>query len=317
MRPVVKFALGSIFVGGAVLLLKFFGARVSQSAALYSDALESLVNVAASLLALYALVAGAKPADRQHPYGHAKVELLSAVATGGMILVAAVLIFQRALFAFRHPGPLATLTGGLGAGLLANAAAGVLNLLWATALRRIGGSAKSPALIADARHLFTDVLTTIGIILALLAANIWHRPVLDPVIAVVIALNIAVMGTLTVFRSLSGLLDEAPPAAMRARIVELVRQHATGALEAHDFRTRQAGPASFLEFHLVVPGMMSVAAAHDICDRIEAALKAAMPGVVITIHVEPDGKAKNEGVLLDGSAAGAGPPDRRSDAAAI
>jgi cation diffusion facilitator family transporter len=299
VRQVVKVALGSILIGLAVLALKFAGARASHSAALYSDALESLVNVAASLLALYALVAGAKPADRQHPYGHAKVELLSAVATGGMILVAAVLIFQRAWIGFRHPMPLAPLTGGLGVGLALNAAAGVFNLIWGVTLRRIGRRDQSPALSADAKHLFSDVYSTIGVILALLLATALRQPVLDPLIAVAIALQIAVMGTLTVFQSLSGLLDEAPPEAMRARIAELVRQNATGALEAHDFRTRQAGPASFLEFHLVVPGVMTVADAHDICDRIEAALKAAMPGVVITIHVEPDGKAKHEGVLFD------------------
>jgi cation diffusion facilitator family transporter len=298
VRSVVKFALGSIGIGIAVLLLKFFGARISGSAALYSDALESLVNVAASLLALYALVAGAKPADRQHPYGHAKVELLSAVATGGMILVAAVLILQRAWFVFHHLAPLAPLNGPLGVGLALNACAGVLNLFWAIALARISRRAHSPALSADAQHLFADVLTTIGIILALILATFLQRPDLDPLVAVFIAAQIAVMGFMTVLRSLSGLLDEAPPAAMRARIEDLVRTHAQGALEAHDFRTRQAGIASFLEFHLVVPGSMTVSTAHEICDRIEAALKAEMPGVVITIHVEPDGKVKNEGVVL-------------------
>ncbi len=298
MRQVVKFALGSIIIGLAVLLLKFFGARVSGSAALYSDALESLVNVASSLLALYALIAGAKPADRQHPYGHAKVELLSAVATGGMILVAAVLIVQRAVSVFRHPVALAPLVGGLGFGLGLNAAAGLLNLAWASGLRRMAATARSPALAADASHLFADVLTTIGIILALLVAHLLKLPVLDPIIAVFIAIQIALLGSRTILQSLSGLLDEAPPEAMRARIAELVREHAAGAIEAHDFRTRQAGPASFLEFHLVVPGTMTVAVAHDICDRIEAALKAEMPGVIITIHVEPDGKAKHEGVLV-------------------
>lgn len=298
MRSVVKFALGSIGIGMAVLFLKFFGARISGSAALYSDALESLVNVAASLLALYALVAGAKPADRQHPYGHAKVELLSAVATGGLILVAAVLIFQRAWFAFHHLAPLAPLAGPLGMGLALNAAAGVLNLVWAAALTRIGRQARSPALTADAQHLFTDVLTTIGIIAALVLASFLKSPVFDPLVAVIIAVEIAVMGFLTVLRSLSGLLDEAPPASMRLRIEELVREHAQGALEAHDFRTRQAGPASFLEFHLVVPGSMTVSSAHEICDRIEAALKSEMPGVVITIHVEPDNKVKHEGIVI-------------------
>jgi cation diffusion facilitator family transporter len=298
VKPILKFAAGSIFIGLAVLGLKFLAARVSGSAALFSDALESLVNVAASLLALYALIAAAKPADRQHPYGHAKVELLSAVATGALILIAAVLIFQRAYGAIRHPVPLAGLDGGLGLGLLLNALAGVVNAFWAIVLRRVSRRGRSPALAADSQHLFTDVLTTIGIIIGLAAALLFHLPVLDPVIAIIIALEIALSGGMTVLKSLSGLLDEAPPDAITARIQHLVRSHAAGALEAHDFRTRQAGPASFLEFHLVVPGTMTVAAAHDICDRIEAALKAEMPGVVITIHVEPDGKAKHEGVLV-------------------
>jgi len=298
VRQSVKFALGSILVGACVLLLKFTGARISFSAALFSDALESLVNVASSLLALYALVAGAKPADRQHPYGHAKVELLSAVATGGMILVAAVLILQRAWFVFHHPTPLAALNGRLGIGLSLNAAAGLLNLVWAISLTHISTRAKSPALAADAKHLFSDVMTTAGIIFALGLAALFHRPILDPIIAVAIALQIALMGFLTILQSLSGLLDEAPPPAMRARIEDLVRANATGALEAHDFRTRQAGPASFLEFHLVVPGAMHVAEAHEICDRIETALKAEMQGVIITIHVEPEQKLKYEGVRL-------------------
>ncbi len=281
-----------------MLGLKFLGARISGSAALFSDALESLVNVASALLALYALIAAAKPADRQHPYGHAKVELLSAVATGGLILVAAVLILQRAWLAIRHPMPLAPLGGRLGLGLTCNAAAGIANLVWALALERIARRGQSPALAADAKHLFSDVLTTVGIIFGLCLANLARVPVLDPVIAIAIALQIAFSGGRTLLNSLSGLLDEAPPADVTARIQELVRSHATGALEAHDFRTRQAGQASFLEFHLVVPGAMSVAVAHDICDRIEAALVAEMPGVVITIHVEPDGKAKQQGVVL-------------------
>jgi cation diffusion facilitator family transporter len=298
MRPIVKFAVGSIGVGVAVLVLKFLAATVSGSAALFSDALESTVNVAASILALYALVAGAKPPDREHPYGHAKVELLSAVATGAMILVAAVLIFQRAYVAIRHPVALHALYGGLGLGLGLNALAGIFNAIWAFVLQRVSRRHKSPALHADAQHLWTDVLTTGGILVGLGAAAILHLPLLDPLIAIAIAVQIAAMGGHTVLKSLSGLLDEAPPPAMTARVQNLVRAHATGALEAHDLRIRQAGPASFLEFHLVVPGNMTVNSAHVICDRIEAALQEEMPGVVITIHVEPDAKAKHEGVLV-------------------
>jgi cation diffusion facilitator family transporter len=298
MKPVLKFAVASIGAGLAVLALKFTAARVSGSAALFSDALESLVNVGASSLALYALIGAAKPADRQHPYGHAKVELLSAVATGALILIAAVLILERAYVAFRHHAPLAPMTGGLGEGLALNASAGALIAVWAYLLRRAGAAYRSPALAADARHLYSDVLSTIGIIGGLLIATVTGLSVLDPVIAVGIALQIAYAGGRTVLESLSGLLDEAPPPAMLARINELVRAHGTGAIEAHDFRTRQAGSASFLEFHLVVPGTMSVSAAHEICDAIEEALKQEIPGVVITIHVEPEQKAKHEGVVV-------------------
>jgi cation diffusion facilitator family transporter len=298
MKPVFRFGAASIAVGVVVLLLKFLAARVSGSTALFSDALEALVNVAASSLALYALIVGAKPADREHHYGHAKVELLSAVATGAMILVAAVLIFQRAIGEVFHPAPLAPWRHGLGAGLAWNFLAGLVNAMWGIVLMKVSRAHRSPALGADARHLFSDALTTAGIVIALAGAALLRLPVFDPLIALCIALNIAVMGGITLLRSLSGLLDEAPPPAMTARIQELVRQHAKGALQAHDLRIRQAGPASFLEFHLVVPGEMSVAAAHDICDRIEAALKQEMAGVVITIHVEPEAKAKSLGALV-------------------
>jgi cation diffusion facilitator family transporter len=298
VKSTLKFAVLSIAVAIAVFGCKMLAARLSGSTALFSDALESLVNVAASSLALYALILGAKPADNEHTYGHAKVELLSAVATGAMILIAAVLIFQRAVSVLMHPVALAPLSHGLGAGLALNAASGVVNAIWAVTLRIVGRRSRSPALLADSQHLFSDVLTTIGVLVALLGAALLHWPVLDPLIALVIAFQIAVMGGLTVLRSLSGLLDEAPPPAMTARIHALVRSHATGALEAHDLRIRQAGPASFLEFHLVVPGDMTVNAAHQICDRIEAALKAEMEGVVITIHVEPEMKAKKEGILV-------------------
>ncbi len=298
MRPVLKIALGSIVAGVLIFACKVVAAKISGSTALFSDALEALVNVASSGLAAYALIIGAKPADNEHNYGHGKAELLSAITTGGMILIAAVLIFQRALGGFLHPQPLAPLHGELGLGLALNALGGAFNGLWAAVLYSTGKRNRSPALIADAEHLFSDLFTTAGILSALLAAGWFHLALLDPAIAMLIALQIAYMGSKTVMRSISGLLDEAPPPAMTARIQNLVREHATGAIEAHDLRMRQAGNASFLEFHLVVPGEMSVNQAHAICDRIEAALREEMHGAVITIHVEPEMKAKHAGVLL-------------------
>lgn len=298
MKPIQKIAAVSIAVGGLVFAGKMLAAKVSGSTALFSDALEALVNVASSALALYALVIGAKPADERHNYGHAKAELLSAIATGAMILLAALLIFHRAILALWHPEGLAALEGGLGLGILLNAGAGGVNAVWGLVLRHIGRKERSPALRADAEHLFSDVLTSIGIVLALLLVAWLRMPRLDPLIALVIAVQIAVMGWHTVMRSISGLLDEAPPSDVTERIHQVVREHADGAIQAHDMRIRQAGAASFLEFHLVVPEDMTVKEAHAICDRIETALKAEMHGVIITIHVEPPEKAKREGVLV-------------------
>jgi cation diffusion facilitator family transporter len=295
---VFKIAAASIGVGCLVLGCKLLAAEVSGSTALFSDALESIVNVLSSGIALYALYIGAKPADDTHHYGHAKAELISAVTTGSMILVAALVIFQRAGIEFLHPKPLVPLSGGLGLGLALNGLAGVLNLVWALFLRKVARREFSPALEADAQHLISDVLTTVGVLVALLAAGLLDWVILDPLVALAIAAQIAVMGSRTVMSSISGLLDEAPPPEVTARVQELVRDHASGAIEAHDFRMRQAGASSFLEFHLVVPGTLTVDAAHEICDRIERALKQERQGLVITIHVEPEAKAKHEGVLV-------------------
>lgn len=284
--------------GVLILAAKLLAAWISGSTALFSDALETLVNVASSGLALYALIIAARPADTKHNYGHGKAELLSAIATGAMILFAAALIFYRAIDAFLHPHAMAPLIGALGIGLALNTAGGALNGVWAGVLFYVGKRNRSPALIADAEHLLSDLYTTAGILVALLAAALLKLPVLDPLIALFIAGQIAFMGSKTVLRSISGLLDEAPPPDVTARVQALVREHATGAIEAHDLRMRQSGNASFLEFHLVVPGEMTVSAAHVICDRIEAALKREMDGAVITIHIEPEVKAKHEGVLV-------------------
>lgn len=254
------------------------------------------MNVAASAITLFGLYVAAKPADETHQYGHAKAELISAVAIGVLIVVAALVIFNRAILELIHPETLQPLVGGLGLGLGLNALACVLNLAWASVLKFFSQKWHSPSLKADAQHLTSDVLASAGIILTLLGAGFLHWRVLDPLAALAIAVQIAYMGGKTVLASVSGLLDEAPPPAVVHRMTELVWQHGHGALEAHDFRMRQAGPASFLEFHLIVPGQMRVDAAHEICDKIEQAMKQEVPGMVITIHIEPEFKVKHKGV---------------------
>jgi cation diffusion facilitator family transporter len=289
-----RIAAGNIAVSVVVLLSKGAAWWLTGSAALYSDALESLVNVAAAVMAYVALRVAAMPADANHPYGHDKAELFAAVIEGGLIIAAAISILQHAWFSWRHPAPLhAPLTG-----IAINAAATVLNAGWAAVLLRTARRTRSAALDADGRHLLTDVVTSIGVIIGLGLVVLTGVQPIDPALAAAVAVYILWSGFQLIRESVGGLMDAAPSPEIVERIRAVVSQHAAGALEAHDLRTRNAGRLTFLEFHLVVPGAMTVAEAHDICDRIEAALRAEIEGLVITIHVEPEGKAKHHGVVV-------------------
>ncbi|MDE2583603.1 MAG: cation transporter [Rhodospirillales bacterium] len=292
MTRAERLAAGSIVLGCLVLGLKAAAWWLTRSAALYSDALETTVNVAASAIALVALRVAARPADANHPYGHAKAEFFAAVIEGVLIVVAALSIFRQAGAAFLVPRPLGPLPLGIGL----NAAATVLNAGWSWWLLRMGRALRSPALAADGRHLLSDVVTSVGILAGLALVAVTGMRVLDPALAAATGVYVLWSGMATISASVGGLMDAAPEASVVRRIRELVAENATGALEAHDLRTRHAGRLTFLEFHLVVPGSMSVAESHAICDRIEAALKHEMAHLMITIHVEPEAKAKQHGV---------------------
>jgi len=287
-------ALGSLLIAIAVLAMKVVAAWLTGSVALFADALESVVNVTAAGAALFAIRFSAMPPDANHPYGHAKVEYFSAVLEGALIIAAALAILQQAwgsLSALHAPFSAAS-------GLAVSAVAALINGIWATILSRRGGALKSPALLADARHLKADVVTSVGVILGvgLVAATgiLW----LDPLLAALTAVNILWSGWQLLRESVGGLMDEAVPDAALARIRDIITREAIGAIEAHDLRTRHAGRWTFVEFHLVVPGGMSVSDAHGICDRVEAALKDDFGNAIISIHVEPDAKAKHKGVLV-------------------
>jgi cation diffusion facilitator family transporter len=287
-----RFALGSLAAGCAVLALKTAAWWITGSAALYSDALESTVNVAASLVAWVALRFAARPADANHPYGHEKAEFFAAVIEGVLIVVAALLIFEEAWQSWQRPRMLDVPFQGLAL----NAVATAINAVWSAVLLRIGRQLRSPALQADGRHLLADVVTSVGIAAGVLLVVTTGLLVLDPCLAAATGIYVLWSGMMMISSSVSGLMDAAPEPAVVNRIKELVANSAAGAIEAHDLRTRHAGRLTFLEFHLVVPGTMSVAAAHRICDRIEDTLKAEMGHIMITIHVEPEEKAKRGGV---------------------
>ena len=265
---------------------------ITGSAALYSDALESIVNVAASVIAFFALRLAAIPPDANHPYGHDKVEFFAAVIEGVLIVVAALSIFEHAWATWLMPRQIAV--PGKGIGL--NAVATVLNGAWSALLIRTGRRVRSPALVADGRHLLADVVTSIGVAIGVSLAVLTGYLALDPILAAATGVYVLWSGMAMISTSVGGLMDAAPQPAVVQRIRNLVADSAAGAIEAHDLRMRYAGKLTFLDFHLVVPGTMTVAESHAICDRIEEVLRSEMPHLVITIHVEPEEKAKQHGV---------------------
>lgn len=294
MQRVWKIAMGSIGVGLVVLALKAAAWWLTGSAALYSDALESVVNVASSVVACGALFYATRPADANHPYGHDKAEFFAAVLVGVLIIVAAMSIFQHAIIHWNNAAPLAAPGSGLAVNLLAT----VINGGWAMLLMRNARQQRSAVLLADARHLWSDVATSLAVVTGVLMALATGTPWLDGAIAIAVGLHVLWSGWGVVRTNVGGLMDEAPATEVMGRTREILNQAAAGAIEAHDLRMRHAGRNAYLEFHLVVPGEMRVDEAHAICDRVEAALKAELPELVITIHVEPEGKAKHRGVLV-------------------
>lgn len=283
-RRVRQLAFWGMPLSLAVMALKMLAWYVTGSVALLSDGLESTVNVIAAVIAWMVVGYAAKPADEDHPFGHYKAEYFSAVAEGVMIVVAALLIVQEAAGALAAPAlPEAPVLG-----LAINAGAAAVNSAWAYVLIRAGRAYRSPALTADGQHVLSDVVTSAGVLIGLLLALATGYAILDPVMAILVAVNILFQGWKVISHSVSGLMDRAVPAEEEAAIKAAIAAHADGALNVHHLRSRQAGRATFIAFDLVVPSTMSVGEAHRICDRLEEAIHSAHPGAQCVIHVEPE-----------------------------
>lgn len=291
MNLSLKIAVGSLAVSLVVLAIKYSAYLLTGSVALYSDALESIINVATATAAIIAIRIAARPPDAEHPYGHQKAEYLSAVVVGVMIVVAALAILREAYFGFLTPRTIDAPVKGLAISTVAT----VLNAVWSGVLIRQGRKHRSAALVADGKHLLTDVVTSLGVVVGVLLVVFTHVEVLDAGIAALVALHVLWSGWKVIRESASGLMDEAAPAEELAKIKDVIAENASDAIEAHALRTRHAGAATFIDFHLVVPTSMSVGRSHAICDRIEAALRDAVEGATVTIHVEPEEKAKQRG----------------------
>lgn len=285
-------ATGTIIVSVVVLFLKLGAWALTGSVALFSDAMESLVNVSAAVLAWFAVRYAQRPADDGHNFGHHKAEYFSAVIEGIMIIVAALLIVDQAISALVS-GADASLTP---LALVVNALALLVNLLWAQVLMRSGRRLGSPAFTAGGRHLMSDVWTSAGVMVGLVLVLATGWDVLDPVMALLVAINILREGLQVVSESVDGLMDKAVTTEEQETIQTAILGAGGGALQIHGLKTRRAGKAMFVEFHMVVDGAMSVAEAHEICDRLEDEIETALPGVHVTIHVEPDHKLEDSGI---------------------
>ena len=288
----MRAAWGSLAVSIVALGLKLAAWWVTGSVALYSDALETIINVVAAVAALVALRVSARPADPGHPYGHQKAEYFSAVLEGMMVLGAAAAILHEVYGAWANPAvPDAPLLG-----MAINGAATALNAAWAAYLIRAGRAWRSPAILASGRHVLTDVWTSGGVLLGFALVPVTGWAWLDPAMAALVAVNIVWTGVSMVRDSVGALMDRALEPEVLAAIRRVIAESAEGALEAHDLRTRASGEVSFVEFHLVVPAAMTVGDAHEICDRLEAALRGQIGEAVISIHLEPEGQAQRRGV---------------------
>jgi len=293
-RYVSRLAFYSIIVAFAVMGIKFVAWWLTGSVALYSDALESIINVIAATIAWIAIRISHKPADRNHQYGHQKAEYFSAVIEGVLVVLAALMIFYSAYLALVSDHKIVQPA----LGMMISAGAAAINGYWAWLLISTGRTEKSPALTADGKHIMTDVVTSAGVLLGLALMMLTGWIILDAIMAVIVGANVLREGWRVISSSIGGLMDAALDADEAELIQKTILANATGAIEVHDIKTRVSGPASFVEFHLVVDGSMSVQAAHEICDRIESQITSAVSGARTTIHVEPDDKRKHGGLRV-------------------
>jgi cation diffusion facilitator family transporter len=278
-----RFAWLSIAAAVATIALKAFAYLLTGSVGLLSDALESFVNLAGALMALAMLSLAARPPDANHAYGHGKAEYFSSGVEGGLILIAAVSIAVAAVDRLLHPRPLEQ----LGLGLTISVVASLVNFGVSVVLMRAAKQYDSITLRANAHHLMTDVWTSAGVLVGVGAVAVTGWLWLDPLVALAVAANIVWTGVRIVHASILGLMDTALPAAELAAITAVLDRYAGDEVMYHALRTRQAGPRRFVSVHVLVPGAWSVMRGHDLLERIEADIRAALPLVSVLTHLEP------------------------------
>jgi cation diffusion facilitator family transporter len=273
----------SIAAALVTLAMKSAAYWVTGSVGLLSDAVESVVNLVAALTALLCLWFAAKPVDTSHTYGHEKIVYFSSGLEGVLILFAAGSIAWYAILRLVTPQPLEEL--GLGTALALGAS--FINFVVARILLHVGRKAQSIVLEADGQHLMTDVWTSVAVVAGLGLVWLTDWKILDPIIALLVAANILATAVDLIRRSFNGLMDHALPENEQAAVRSAIEKTLPRGVTYHALRTRQAGARRFADFHLLVPGAWSVQKAHDLTGQVEEAVKTALAGVEVTVHIEP------------------------------
>lgn len=278
-----SYALLSVAAALVTMALKFGAFALTGSVGLFSDALESVVNLVAALVAVWALTLAARPADEEHTYGHSKAEYFSSGVEGALIVLAAALIAQQAVPRLLHPQPIER----VGLGLLIAAMGAAINGGVALVLRRAGKRLRSITLEADSHHLFTDVWTTAGVLVGVGLVGLTGWLVLDPLIALLVAANILWTGWRLLQASGLGLLDTALPTEDQRALADVLDGFRARGIDFHAVRTRQAAARRFVSLHVLVPGAWTVQQGHDLAEQVEDALRQALPDTTAFTHLEP------------------------------
>ncbi|MFN8492739.1 MAG: cation diffusion facilitator family transporter [Caldilineaceae bacterium] len=278
-----RFAWLSIAAAVVTIAMKAGAYWLTGSVGLLSDALESMVNLAAALMALGMLTIAARPPDEEHAYGHNKAEYFSSGVEGALILLAAASIGYTAIERLRHPQPIEQ----VGLGLIISVLASLVNFGVARVLFNAGKRYNSITLEADAKHLMTDVWTSGGVLVGVGAVALTNFQWLDPIIALLVAVNIIWSGVQLVRQSALGLLDTAWPAEERTAVTQILDSYSTQKVKYHSLRTRQAGARRFMSVHILVPGAWSVQRGHNLLEEIEAKIRQTTPEVTVLTHLEP------------------------------
>lgn len=273
-----------VAVGGGLIIfaVKLGAWYISGSVALLSDALESIINIVASCLMLFSVYVSGRPADDEHHYGHQKVEYITSLAEGGLIITAAIFIIHTALERLSDPVPITSVGSALGINLFATALNGGLSWYLIRTSRETG----SIALEGDAKHLFSDVVTSVGVAGGLYFSQLTGWIQADAIIALVVSVLIIRMGADIILKSSRVLMDDHSPET-EEKIEALLDRHRSNFVDYHDIKTRRSGTQVFAELHLSIDGEMTVKEAHDFTDHLEEDLKKELPDVAVTIHIEP------------------------------